>query len=164
MTTHRHSTDHHIAPVGARDLNDPIPEPTTAMLPFSDAAELRQRWRALMGELGFSESLIWVGLVSDHRLVPPLPQLEIPDHVAMADVADVYVQRCGELVSAMPATAFTLLLSRPGCDGVTAQDQTWANLLTEAARRHQAPLLAVHRANDQDLVTLAAGRLGTAAA
>ncbi len=34
---------------------DPIPPTEVAQLPFCDAAELRERWRALMGPLGFDE-------------------------------------------------------------------------------------------------------------
>lgn len=41
----------------------PIPPVETATDPVYSAADLCQRWRALMGPLGFGERLLWFGFV-----------------------------------------------------------------------------------------------------
>ena len=45
----------------------PIPPIETATDPVHSAADLRQRWRALMGPLGFEERLLWFGLIGPDR-------------------------------------------------------------------------------------------------
>src|ERR1700759_1830172 len=45
----------------------PIPPIETANDPVHCAADLRQRWRALMGPLGFEERLLWFGLIGTDR-------------------------------------------------------------------------------------------------
>jgi hypothetical protein len=45
----------------------PIPPIETATDPVHSAADLRQRWRALMGPLGFEERLLWFGLIGPNR-------------------------------------------------------------------------------------------------
>ena len=46
----------------------PIPPMDTATNPVYSAADLRKRWRALMGPLGFGERLLWFRL---SRAGPP---------------------------------------------------------------------------------------------
>jgi hypothetical protein len=41
----------------------PIPPIESATDPIGFAADLRQRWRALMGEFGFGERLLWLAFV-----------------------------------------------------------------------------------------------------
>src|SRR3954462_4085114 len=62
----------------------PIPPLESATDPVYSAADLRQRWRALMGPLGFSRRLLWVTFLGpDRRLIKTLRQLPIgprPQH------------------------------------------------------------------------------------
>jgi hypothetical protein len=46
------------------------------------------------------------------------------------------------------------LLSRPGRNGITADDVEWTSLLTAAAARHRVSIHPIHRANDLTLVTM----------
>ena len=56
----------------------PLPAETLE-LPVHSVTDLGQRWRTLMGELGFGERLIWFSFVgSDRRMVKVLHQMEIP--------------------------------------------------------------------------------------
>jgi hypothetical protein len=56
----------------------PIPPIETATDPVHSAADMRQRWRALMGPLGFGEKLLWVGFVGpDRRMVKALSQIPL---------------------------------------------------------------------------------------
>ncbi|GAA1903095.1 hypothetical protein GCM10009773_33750 [Williamsia serinedens] len=72
--------------VPCMDIDDPIPPLETAEDPFTSPEELRQRWRALMGPLGFSEPLVWVAPVHpDRTLHKALIQVErtlVPNRVS----------------------------------------------------------------------------------
>ena len=56
----------------------PIPPIGTATDPVHSPADMRQRWRALMGPLGFGEKLLWVGFVGpDRRMVKAISQIPL---------------------------------------------------------------------------------------
>jgi hypothetical protein len=56
----------------------PIPPIESAIDPIGSPADLRQRWRALMGELGFGERLLWFAFVGpDRRFVKALSQVPL---------------------------------------------------------------------------------------
>jgi hypothetical protein len=56
----------------------PIPPIETANDPVHSAADLRQRWRALVGPLGFEERLLWFGLIGPDRcFTKKLSQVQI---------------------------------------------------------------------------------------
>ncbi|EUA35079.1 hypothetical protein I552_5868 [Mycobacterium xenopi 3993] len=64
------------SPMSHREL--PTPPVATATDPVQSAADLRQRWRALMGPLGFGEKLLWFAFVGpDRRLTKVLSQVPI---------------------------------------------------------------------------------------
>ncbi len=48
-----------------------------------------------------------------------------------------------------PGTSVTLLLTRPGSDGVSTDDRRWAEELTDAANRIGVPVEPMFRANDR---------------
>lgn len=131
------------------------------MLPFDTAGELRQRWRALMGPLGFAEPRLWVGFVADRRIVPPLTHLPLPT-VPSPDLIDLFMRRMSELVRAEPHISIALLLSRPGVGGITARDTEWTRLAVGAAARHSVPIHPIHRAGDDVLVTMPFGAAAAA--
>jgi hypothetical protein len=56
-----------------------LPPPIhTASDPVYSSADMCQRWRALMGPLGFSEKLLWVGFVgADRRMYKTTSQIPI---------------------------------------------------------------------------------------
>lgn len=133
--------------------NTPIPDIDTAQDPIGCADDLRQRWRALMGPLGFSESLLWFAFIdSDHRLIPALNRLPLPEPDGL--LAELLLTRIRETISDLPGLTVAMLLTRPGRDGLTVADQQWAQMLTDEARARGVPMHPVHRANDIELVTI----------
>jgi hypothetical protein len=137
------------------DLLSPIPAMATATDPIHSAADLRQRWRALVGELGFGERLLrFVFIGSDHRMIKMLsehpigktPQPAVIRHV-MALLADVI----GEGPDDDESTV-AFLLTRPGRGPVTTEDRDWCTLVTQTAAEFEVPLQPFFRANDENLV------------
>ncbi|MGV9825508.1 hypothetical protein [Gordonia sp. NPDC003429] len=155
-------THHHIAtgqPVNhAAAQRNPTedslpPHIDTATLPFTSTGELRQRWRALMGPLGFDEPRLWFGVVDDDRLVPPLSCFTLPTLPDPVGV-DRLMAALHEITRTGSRRSVAILLTRPGSDGVTSRDLCWAQLIEEAGARHGTRLHPIHRANDIDLITL----------
>lgn len=133
--------------------SDPIPDIDTFTDPFSTTEELRQRWRAMMGPLGFAEYRLWVGFASDGALIKQITYLVLegpPDPC----VCDVFVSRLASAMDEAPDLKVAFMLSRPGSGGISPHDIGWARLLADSARFIGLPLLPIHRANDEDLVTL----------
>jgi len=60
----------------------PIPPIETASDPVYSAADLRQRWRALMGPLGFEERLLWFGLIGPDAVAEGELRFRNPAHPA----------------------------------------------------------------------------------
>src|SRR5262245_11496991 len=92
-----------------------IPPIETATDPVHSAADLGQRWRALMGPLRFGERLLWYGFVGpDRRLVKMLDQMAVGP-VPHPDMVDPLLSTLGDVVGEL-GSAFTvaLLLTRPG--------------------------------------------------
>ncbi|MGZ8179804.1 hypothetical protein ACXVUM_17910 [Williamsia sp. SKLECPSW1] len=141
-------------------IDDPIPPIETAENPFTSPEELRQRWCALMGPLGFSESLVWVAPVhfdsTLHKVVFQVERTPVPDPY----LADVLMLRLSEMIhgSEDHVHGFALLLTRPGRNGVSPWDVGWARLLANTARALDVPIEPIFRANGRDIreVSLAA--------
>lgn len=132
---------------------DPIPHIDTAMVPFTSTAQLRQRWRALMGPLGFAEPRVWTAFVVDHRITPPLTHATLPTVPDPVGV-DQMMKQFTEMLSTVPGSSLALLLTRPGGGGITPRDLGWARLIADASVRHGTDLHPLHRADDETLVTL----------
>ena len=133
--------------------SEPIPDIKTAKLPFDGTEALRQRWRALMGPLGFSEPCLWIAFIDDARLVPgALPRMTLPT-VPDAHLIDTLVTQL-RTVTDDGHLSLAFLLTRPGRDGITARDLGWCRLLVSAAQRFGVPILPIHRANDVALLTM----------
>ena len=133
--------------------HSPIPHIDTVTDPFDGPDDLRQRWRALMGPLGFSERILWFIFTEDSRMLPTACQLELPDRPD-AFLADVFLMRLHDLAAEDLPLSVAFLLSRPGRNGITADDVEWTSLLTAAAARHRVSIHPIHRANDLTLVTM----------
>jgi hypothetical protein len=130
----------------------PIPSIETASDPVHSAADLRQRWRALMGPLGFEERLLWFGLIGPDRCfakqlsnvpVRPRPQGRILWNLmsALRTLLD----------DLEPGNTVALLLTRPGRGPVSPADLVWSKTLTDIAERFAVPLEPIFRANDESL-------------
>ncbi|MGV9672901.1 MULTISPECIES: hypothetical protein [unclassified Gordonia (in: high G+C Gram-positive bacteria)] len=141
---------------------DPIPPIDTADLPFHDADELRQRWRALMGPLGFGEPMLWLLFVErDSHLIKAINKLPLPT-TPDPELIDLLMHRFGETLENTIGMSVACLLSRPGADGITPRDRGWAILLTECAARHGVRLQPLFRANDINVVGLEVHHRSTA--
>lgn len=133
---------------------DPIPPIDTAELPFSGTDELRQRWRALMGPLGFDEPKLWFVFVEhDTRLIPVINTLPLPV-TPNRHLIEPLMARLGETIEVTYDLSIACLLTRPGSDGLTTRDRGWASLLTSAAIAGGVPLQPLFRANDVNLITV----------
>ena len=130
----------------------PIPPIETASDPVYSAADLRQRWRALMGPLGFEERLLWFGLIGPDRCfgkklsrVPVCPR---PQGRILWNLMSALRTLLDDLG---PKNTVALLLSRPGRGPVSPADRVWSKTLTDIADRFAVPLEPIFRANDESL-------------
>jgi hypothetical protein len=133
----------------------PIPPLESATDPIHSAADLRERWRALMGPLGFGERLLWIGFVGpDRRMIKTLTHMPIgrdPDRAVLTEL----LSGLGALArESAPASTLALLLTRPGFDGISAEDRHWSDTLAQVACEIDAPIEPLFRANDRNLVPL----------
>lgn len=134
-----------------------IPAIETATDPILSEADLRQRWRALMGPLGFGERLLRFVLVGpDRRLLKMLSDVEISAAPDPAFVAELMAALSDFLTSFEPGTTVAFCLTRPGIGGVSTIDRRWASLITDCATDFEVPVEPFFRANDEALVQVAA--------
>jgi hypothetical protein len=129
-----------------------IPPTETATDPVCSASDLRDRWRALMGPLGFGERLLWVGFLGPDRcLAKMLSQVPIgprPRALILKSVMSALRMLLDDMAS---GTSVALLLTGPGHGPVSPADRVWAKLLTEMADEFAVPLEPIFRANDETL-------------
>jgi hypothetical protein len=140
--------------VGMTDLL-PIPPIETATDPIHSPADMRERWRALMGPWGFGERLLWVGFVGpDRGMRKTLTQMPIgrwPERVVIENL----LSGLGRMLSETAAgSSLALLVSRPGFDNVSAEDRRWSDVLAQTARALSIELEPLFRANDRSLVQI----------
>jgi hypothetical protein len=134
----------------------PLPAIDTATDPIHCADDMLQRWRALMGPLGFGERLLWVGFVGADRCMHKVLS-QVP--VGASPHRDIVENLMGGLMVLLDGefeagTAVALLLSRPGCDLLSGHDRRWAAVLTEVAAHVGVPLEPIFRANDAAILQL----------
>ncbi|OBC10264.1 hypothetical protein A5784_37035 [Mycobacterium sp. 852013-50091_SCH5140682] len=128
----------------------PVPPIETATDPIHSTADLRQRWRALMGELGFGQRLLWVGFVGgDRRMYKTMSQVPLRAK-PQPGLVEYIVSRLPRVLAGLEDGAtVALLLTRPGRGPVSNLDRDWASLLTTAAVEYGVPLEPIFRANDE---------------
>lgn len=131
----------------------PIPPIETATDAVHSAADMRQRWRALMGPLGFGQRLLWVGFVGPDRcMIKAISQVPLGSR-ASEGLADSVMTGARDVLSDFRGgTTVALLLTRPGIGPISHLDRQWSTLLTEAANECGVPLEPIFRANDETLV------------
>ena len=129
----------------------PIPPTESATDPILSTADLRQRWRALMGPLGFGERLLRFVFVGPDRrftttlLDMPIPRLPDPDVLA-----NLMPALAGVLAEREPGTTVACLITRPG--PVTDIDRKWAMVVRAHAEHVDVPLEPIFRANDESVL------------
>jgi hypothetical protein len=131
-----------------------LPPPIeTATDPVHSAADMCQRWRALMGPLGFGERLVWIGFVGPDRcMIKALSNVPLRSRADAALAESVMSGVRDVLADFREGTTVALLLTRPGVGPISDLDRQWSGLLTDAASAHGIPLEPVFRANDESLV------------
>jgi hypothetical protein len=133
----------------------PIPPIQTAADPAYSPEDLRQRWRALLGPLGFEQRLLWFGLIGpDRRLTQKLSRVPIRTRPRGRDVWNLMSALRTLLDDREPGTTVTLLLSGPGRGPVSSVDLVWSKSLTDMAERFAIPLEPIFRANDESIEPL----------
>lgn len=142
----------------------PIPPVETATDPIASTADLQQRWRALVQDLGFSERLLrFVFVGPDRRLLKVLSEVEIGVHAIPAEL-DNLMWSLKRVLDGMGADhTLALLLTRPGRGGLSNNDRRWCTELTLAAERNLVPMEPVFRANDEQLMLVTPQALGEVA-
>jgi hypothetical protein len=115
----------------------PIPPIQTACDPVYSTQDLRERWRALMGPLGFGTRLLWFGLIGPDRIIWNL----------MSSLRTL-------LDDLEAGTTVALLLSGPGRGPVSTIELVWSKSLTDMAERFAIPLEPIFRANDESVAVL----------
>ena len=134
-----------------------IPAMETATDPIHSAADLRQRWRALMGPLGFGERLLRFVLVGpDRRFLKMMSDVEIASAPDPAFVAELMAALSDLLAGFEPGTTVAFCLTRPGIGSVSRIDRRGASVITECAADFEVPVEAFFRANDEALIEVAA--------
>jgi hypothetical protein len=130
----------------------PIPPLETAADPVHSAEDLRQRWRALMGPLGFGTRLLWFGLIGPDRcFTKKLSNVPIRPRPRGRIVWNLMSALRMLLDDLAPGTTVALLLSGPGRGSVSSIDLVWSKTLTDMAARFAVPLEPIFRANDESL-------------
>jgi hypothetical protein len=125
----------------------------TATDPIHSTADMGQRWRAVMGPVGFSERLLWIGFVKlDRRMVKALSQVPLGPRPRRPIVASTMTALLKVLDGLKDGTSVALLLTRPGRGPISDADRQWSTLLTDVAKELGVPIEPVFRANDESLV------------
>lgn len=141
---------------GMTDCYSPPPI-ETATDPIGSTADMRQRWRALMGPLGFGQRLLWVGFVGPDRcMIKAYSQVPLGSRANAQLAALVMSGVCDVLADFPQGTTVALLLTRPGAGPISHLDRQWASLLTDTAGEYGVPLEPIFRANDESLVLVEA--------
>ena len=133
----------------------PIPPIQTAADPAYSTEDLRQRWRALLGPLGFEQRMLWFGLIGPDRcLSQKVGQVSIRARPRGRVVWNLMSALRTLLDDREPGTTVTLLLSGPGRGPVSSVDLVWSKSLTDLAERFAIPLEPIFRANDESVELL----------
>jgi hypothetical protein len=133
----------------------PIPPMETATDPVYSASDLRQRWRALMGPLGFGERLLWFGFLGpDRRLAKTLSHLAVGPRPRARTLKNLMSALRTLLDDMASGTTVALLLTGPGLGPICPADRVWSKSLNEAAQRFAVPLEPIFRANDESLLLI----------
>lgn len=133
----------------------PIPPIQTACDPVHSTQDLRERWRALMGPLGFGTRLLWFGLIGPDRcFTKKLGQVAIRPRPRGRIVWNLMASLRTLLGDLEAGTTVAFLLTGPGRGPVSSIEVLWSTSLTEMAERFAVPLEPIFRANDESVAVL----------
>jgi hypothetical protein len=144
------------------DDEKPLLLPPEQMPAVRTQADLRNTWRALLGDLNHSDRRVWL-LFLDRDGQPSGPLLtidDLPDGPYDLPVDDL-VTVCREILDGPGGGgSVALLVSRPGRDPWHVGDRAWGRYLTAAAHRIGGQVWPVHRANARELTAVPADGAG----
>jgi hypothetical protein len=130
----------------------PIPPIQTAADPVHSHEDLHQRWRALLGPLGFEQRLLWFGPIGpDRRFSQKLSRLPIRTRPRGRVVWNLMSSLRTLLDDRESGTTVAMLLSGPGRGPVSSIDLVWSQSLTDMAERFAVPMEPIFRANDESI-------------
>ena len=130
----------------------PIPPIQTAADPVYSPQDLRQRWRALMGPLGFDERLLWFGLIEPDRcFATKVSRIPIRTRPRGRVIWNLMSALRTLLDDREPGTTGALLLSAPGRGPISSVELVWSKALADMAEQFNVPLEPVFRANDESI-------------
>lgn len=135
----------------------PIPPIETAEDPVHSTTDLQQRWRALMGPLGFGERVLWFGFIGpDRRFIKMLCDMPIGPRPQARSLKNLMSALRTLLTETVPTgSSVALLLTGPGRGPISPADRVWSKQLTELAAQFKVPLEPIFRANDEMLAQIA---------
>jgi hypothetical protein len=133
----------------------PIPPIQTACDPVHSTQDLRERWRALMGPLGFGHRLLWFGLIGPDRcFAKKLSRIPIRPRPRGRIVWNLMSSLRTLLDDLEAGTTVALLLSGPGRGPASTIELLWSKSLTDMAERFAVPLEPMFHANDETVALL----------
>ena len=133
----------------------PIPPIQTACDPVYSTQDLRERWRALMGPLGFGTRLLWFGLIGPDRcFANKFSRVPIRPRPRGRIVWNLMSSLRTLLDDLEAGTTVALLLSGPGRGPASTIELVWSKSLTDMAERFAVPLEPIFRANDESVALL----------
>jgi hypothetical protein len=133
----------------------PIPPIDTACDPVNSIEDLRERWRALMGPLGFATRLLWFGLIGPDRCFGyKISRVSISPRPRGPMVWNLMSSLRTLLDDLEPNTTAALLLTGPGRGPISTIELLWSKALTDMATRFAVPLEPIFRANDESVALL----------
>jgi hypothetical protein len=133
----------------------PIPPIQTACDPVYSTQDLRERWRALMGPLGFETRLLWFGLIGPDRcFAHKLSRIPIRPRPRGRIVWNLMSSLRTLLDDLEAGTTVALLLSGPGRGPASTIELVWSKSLADTAERFAVPLEPMFRANDEAVALL----------
>src|ERR1700753_4335182 len=110
----------------------PIPPIQTACDPVHSTQDLRERWRALMGPLGFGTRLLWFGLIGPDRcFTKKLIHVPVQPRRRRRIVWNLMSSLRTLLDDLEPGTTVALLLSGPGRGPASTIELIWSKSLNE---------------------------------
>jgi hypothetical protein len=133
----------------------PIPPIQTACDPVYSTQDLRERWRALMGPLGFGTRLLWFGLIGPDRcFTKKLSRIPVRPRPRGRIIWNLMSSLRTLLDDLEAGTTVALLLSGPGRGPVSTIELVWSKSLTDMADRFAVPLEPIFRANDESVALM----------
>jgi hypothetical protein len=155
MTQHPH-------PDAAGDPERAGPDAGVPLLPPDQMPAIRtpddltRTWRALMGDLRFTDRRLWLLFIEpDGRLLGPLLSLEdLPDGPYELEVDEV-VSMCRDILDGPGGGgSVAMLITRPGRESWHVGDRAWGRYLMAATHRIGGHVWPVHRAHDRELAVV----------